>query len=271
MPNILRNKSHNEGSSSINKDVLVAAGLGLFAGAASKSIAIEVFAHQELSHHTLKTKPWVNKFSRVVLAAYGLSANKFALRHRKHHRADHMEAQKSTVGAISATLKSSGTNEAPIDPSKPEVQHWSQSELFDDPLTKVEDGKRIFNDNPWYERFAAKGGLTAAIPPAIGFMAVFTAAKFAGSKRPAVTATCFVASSLVPMGLQPGITSYTENKSGISDGRINTSRLSQPLRCMVERHDQHHEKPDRHDLGITPVDKLVIGVGKATGQIEVIN
>lgn len=265
----MKNKSTNERSRVINRQNLVAAGLGFVAGAAAKSIAIEVFAHQELSHHTLKTRPWVKRFSRIVLSAYGLSANKFALRHRKHHRAECIEGKNTLAQTISATFESSGTNEPMTEPSDPDARHWSQDESFDDPMVIIDGaGKKVLRENPWYERMAAKGGLSGAVIPAMGFMALYTTARLAGAKKPAISASSFVAASLISMGLQPAITAFAETKAGISDGRINTSSLGQPLRCMVERHDRHHERPDRYDLGITPVDRLVIAIGKATGQIE---
>lgn len=252
----------------ITGENLVAAGLGFIAGSVAKSAAMEVFAHQELAHHTLKVKPWLNKTSRVVLAAYGLSANKFALRHRKHHRTDHIEPRDSVVEGIAGALISSGTNEELLQLSDPSVRDWSGEEVFDDPLIQSENGDKRLKHDPWYEKLVAKGGLKAAVVPALGYASIYTAARLARANRPAATAAAFIGASLVPLGLQPAATSYAEARAGISDGRINTDRLRGPLKAKVVRHDEHHEKPWRYDLGITPVDRLVIKAGLALGQVE---
>lgn len=251
-----------------SRENATAASLGFVAGSVAKSVAIEIFSHQELAHHTLKVKPWLNKSSRVVLAAYGLSANKFALRHRKHHRTDHIDSRDSIIGGIAGAFVSSGTREAALAPSNPLVRDWSEEDDFNDPLISTEGGEKMLRHNPWYERLASKGGLGAVIVPALGCASIYAAARIAGARRPAVAATAFIGASLIPLGIQPGVTSYAEARAGISDGRINTERVRGLLRIKVERHDEHHEKPWRYDLGITPVDRLAIKVGMSLGQIE---
>lgn len=208
----------------VDREGLTAAGLGFVAGSVAKSVAMEIFSHQELAHHTLRVKPWLNKTSRVVLAAYGLSANKFALRHRKHHRTDHIESRESVIGGIAGAFISSGTREEALAPSDPLAKDWSGEDVFDDPLTSLESGERILRHNPWYERLASKGGLGAAIVPALGCAGIYTTARILGADSPAVATTVFLGASLVPLGLQPGLTSYAEARAGISDGRINTDR-----------------------------------------------
>lgn len=252
----------------VDRESLTAAGIGFIAGSVAKSVAMEIFSHQELAHHTLRVKPWLNKTSRVVLAAYGLSANKFALRHRKHHRIDHIDSRESIIGGVAGAFISSGTREEALAPSDPLARDWSGEDVFDDPLTTIESGEKVLRHNPWYERLASKGGFGAAILPALGCASIYAAARMVGAKKPAVATTAFVGASLVPLGLQPGVTSYAEARAGISDGRINTDRVRGPLRVKVERHDEHHEKPWRYDLGITPVDRLAIKVGMALHQIE---
>lgn len=233
-----------------------AAGAGAMAGLLVKAIAIEGFAHQQIAHHNLELNPQLAKAARVASVVCGVSPNRFALRHRLHHRTPSIPPVNSVFKAIIDTRAAGGASGYIPNPDDPGAAYWTQDVEADPLLIKSNDGVQL-RDDPWYEQFISKGGGRRLAGPILALATARFAAQLLKVEKPNQAVASFGTAAAAALAI-PTIAAYAEARAGLVDGRLATDNLRGALKAKAVRHDKHHREPWIVEAGISSMDRLVI-------------
>lgn len=238
------------------KDLATPASIGLALGLGIKAVSIEGFAHQHLAHNNLDVNPLASSVFRISSVLCGLSPNRFALKHRVHHRTNEVPAARSTMTALINTVSASGANNE-IEASSPLASYWTEN-LDEDPLIDYKDNERMLKNDPWYERVSSGSTSRKLLGPLT--LAVCSSAflKGLGVSRPIRKGFSFAAGTTIAAAAQPATSVYAEEKAGISEGRINIDGLTGIFKKIASRHDIHHGLPGEIYAGMNPFDRRII-------------
>jgi hypothetical protein len=222
------------------------------AGKAVEPTALECYAHQSIAHANYRFSAALARCCHHVMVFSGMSPNRFASEHRRHHDEAVLQPVRSLRGALSHIMRAGTGKNGDTAPCEPIL--FPEVSIEDDPLYTVNgQGEIAYRRDGNVERVVAKGLPFNLIPlvSAITLSGISSGSRY--SIRRFTNAAALGSGFLSGLSMQAALTSYAEAKVGRGkDGNPINKDVSERVFARASRHIIHHRYPTDTSAGTIP-------------------